>query len=96
MSRSVRAAGMVLGGVGGSSTAFSESGAAELLAMYARAGIKAYLLPGFLLREDELLARLVSAARNAAADESLGRALVAIGGSCSGGRIGRVAPIWGA
>ncbi len=81
MSRSVRAAGMILGGIGGASPILSESEAAGLLASYARAGIKAYLFPGYLLRDPERLARLVAAAREAATAESLGRALVAIGGS---------------
>ena len=83
MSRSARAAGMIMGGIRGASPILSESEAAGLLASYARAGIRAYLFPGYLLRDPERLARLVAAAREAATAESLGRALVAIGGSGS-------------
>lgn len=81
MSRSVRAAGLILGGIDGLSPVASATEGQELFAAYARAGIRAYLLPGYLAREPERLARLVDAAREAARAAGLGRALVAIGGS---------------
>lgn len=70
MTRSARAAGMIMGGVSDPS----------FLSPYARAGIRAYLFPGSLLREPEKLASMVSAARRAAESAGLGPALVAVGG----------------
>ena len=80
MSRSTRAAGMIMGGVGGLSLLESDGGAAETLAAFARAGIRAYLFPGSLLRAPERLASLASTARRVAGSAGLGRVLVAIGG----------------
>jgi beta-N-acetylhexosaminidase len=81
MARSVRAAGMVLGGVSGLSPDDSDRGAVELLASYAHAGIRAYLFPGFLLGEPERLASLADIARSSSEEAGLGRAFLAIGGS---------------
>ncbi len=80
MSRSVRAAGMIIAGLGGLSPFSTENGAAELFSSCSRAGIRAYLFPGFLLKEPERLRRLSAAARGAAREAGLGPALVAIGG----------------
>jgi len=85
MSRSARAAGMIMGGAGPVSPARPLKEAADLFASFARAGIRAYLLPGNLLNYPETLASLVSAARRAAEESGLGRALVAIGGGESPG-----------
>jgi len=80
MSRNARAAGIIMGGVGGLSLAASEGEGAELLSSYALAGIRAYLLPGFLVKDPARLAALVERARAAARDSGLGRPLLAIGG----------------
>ena len=80
MARSIRAAGMILGGVGSLSSEDSDRGAVELLASYAHAGVRAYLFPGFLLGEPERLASLAQIARSSAEAAGLGRALLAIGG----------------
>ncbi|MGA2547613.1 MAG: glycoside hydrolase family 3 N-terminal domain-containing protein [Rectinemataceae bacterium] len=71
MTRSARAAGMIMGGVRDQSH----------LADYARAGIRAYLFPGSLLREPDKLASMVAAARRTAESAGLGPVLVAIGGN---------------
>jgi len=80
MARKARAAGIILGGIGGLSLLESDSGASELLASYAKAGIRAYLFPGYLLRDPARLASLVELARLAAMEAGLGRPLIAIGG----------------
>ena len=85
MPRSARAAGMIMGGARGLSSAAPRNEAADLFASYAEAGIKAYLLPGRLLKDPEGLASLVATARRAASEAGLGRALVAIGGDDSPG-----------
>jgi beta-N-acetylhexosaminidase len=71
---------MILGGVRGLSPLGTDAEALELLSTYAHAGIKAYLFPGFLVREPARLASLSAAARGAAAAAGLGRALIAVGG----------------
>ncbi len=85
MPRSARAAGMIMGGVRGLTSAAPRNEAADLFASYAGAGVKAYLLSGSLLRDPEGLASLVASARRAASEAGLGRALVAIGGGDSPG-----------
>jgi beta-N-acetylhexosaminidase len=75
MTLSAGAAGMVLGGVPPDA---AEAG--EVLAAYARAGIRAFLLPGSLLMDAEGAAAASAKARRAAEDASLGRAFVAAGG----------------
>jgi beta-N-acetylhexosaminidase len=81
MSRSARAAAMIMGGVRGLSPLGPDDGAAELFASYARAGIQVFLFPGFLVREPVRLAALVATARVACESSGLERALVAIGGN---------------
>jgi beta-N-acetylhexosaminidase len=83
MSHIARAAGMILGGVGGLSLHDPEGGAAGLFAAYAEAGIRAFLFPGSLLPEPEVLSRLVAAARRATAEAGKGQALIAMGGEGS-------------
>jgi Beta-glucosidase-related glycosidases len=82
MSRSYRAAGMVMGGLDLPSLE-NDRIAAELLGSYAAAGIRAYLLPGSLASEPRRLSSLATACRRASEGAGLGRALVAIGGSSS-------------
>ncbi len=71
MTRSARASGMILGGL---------RDASPLMA-YARAGIRAYLFPGSLVREPEKLASLISAARRSAELAGLGKILAVVGGN---------------
>jgi beta-N-acetylhexosaminidase len=78
MSRNVRAAAMIMGGVPVAESPSPDD--AALLASYSRSGIGAFLLPGFLLRQPERLAALASTARSAGEGAGLGRVLVAIGG----------------
>jgi beta-N-acetylhexosaminidase len=80
MARNSRAAGIIMGGIGGLSPQESDSGAADILASYAGVGIRAYLFPGFLVRQPERLMSLVAMARRAASEAGLGRPLVSIGG----------------
>ena len=70
MTRSVRATGMILGGLRDASP----------LPAYVRAGIRAYLFPGSLVREPEKLASLVSSVRRSGELAGLGNIFVAIGG----------------
>jgi beta-N-acetylhexosaminidase len=79
MSRSARAAGMVMGGVRGLSLHTSDGEMAESFAAYAHAGIRAFLLPGALARDPEKLYSFVLAARRATEDAGLGKALIAVG-----------------
>lgn len=81
MSRSARAAGMIIGGVSGLSSSEPERGEIELLASYAKAGIRAYLFPGSSMCEPERLASLIETARGACEAAGQGRALIAIGGN---------------
>jgi beta-N-acetylhexosaminidase len=74
MVRGARAAGMIFGGL-----SLPES--SELLAAYVRVGIRAYLLPGSLIREPAKLSSFVASARLAAEAAGLGRILIAIGGN---------------
>ena len=83
MSRNARAAGMVMGGLGGLSPSTSEGEIVEMLAAYARAGIRSFLFPGAFARHPEKLSFLVAAARRATEAARLGKALVAIGGNAS-------------
>jgi len=66
---------MILGGV-----PRDEAEAEGVLIEYARAGIRAFLLPGALLGDPVLAAAIVAKARRAVRDANLGRALVAVGG----------------
>jgi beta-N-acetylhexosaminidase len=81
MAGNTRAAGMVMGGVGALSSAHTMGDAVELLSAYTSVGIKAFLFPGALLEEPEMLGSLASTARRMAFEAQLGPALVAIGGS---------------
>jgi len=77
MARSSAAASMVLAGIPlGDPPAMTAT--IETLCV---AGIRAFLLPGGLLGEPELLSGLSASAQRAAAAAGLGRALVALGGS---------------
>jgi beta-N-acetylhexosaminidase len=80
MSRIAHAAGLILGGVRGLSPQDPESGASGLIDAYAGAGIRAFLFPGSLLQEPEILASLVESARRATEEAGNGHALIAIGG----------------
>jgi beta-N-acetylhexosaminidase len=80
MVRSARAAGLIMAGLEGLSLLDSEDLAAKLLADFARAGIRAFLIPGVLIREPSRLAALADAARRAARDAGMGAPLLAIGG----------------
>jgi beta-N-acetylhexosaminidase len=80
MSRSAPAAGMILGGMGEVTLLDSDSAIDSLVGEYAEAGIRAFLVPGSLLRNPERLSALAASARKAAEAAGLGRALVAIGG----------------
>jgi beta-N-acetylhexosaminidase len=81
MSRSARAAGMVLGGVQGLSLNASEDELARFFATYASAGIRAFLFPGAFVRDLDCLRSLTSVARRATENAGLGRALIVIGGN---------------
>jgi beta-N-acetylhexosaminidase len=81
MSRSARAAGMIMGGVGGLSPRASEGETREIFTAYVHSGIKSFLFPGRFVRDPERLGSLVLAARRATEDAGLGRALIAIGGN---------------
>jgi beta-N-acetylhexosaminidase len=70
MSHNALAGGMILGGLAGASPA-----------AYAKAGIKAFLLPGELAGDPAGLVAAVAEARAAVSEAGLGRALVAIGAS---------------
>ena len=78
MSRSARAAAMIMGGLPLAEE--SSPGDLSLVESYARAGIGAFLFPGFLLRQGERLKSLADAARAAAKEAGLGPVCVAIGG----------------
>ena len=79
------AAGMILGGVGGLSPDAPDGELVDMLAGYADAGIKSFLLSGNLARNSERLSSLVQTARLTAQNAGLGRALIAIGGDASPG-----------
>lgn len=79
------AAGMILGGVGGLSPDAPDGEFADMLAAYAKAGIKSFLFSGNLARNPERLSPLVRAVRLKTEEAGLGRALVAIGGDASPG-----------
>lgn len=81
MSRSLRAAGMIMGGVRGLSSLEPDRESADLFASYAGAGIRAFLFPGFLVREPRRLESLTRMARQAAQAAGLGQALIVIGGN---------------
>jgi beta-N-acetylhexosaminidase len=80
MARNARAAALILGGVPWAPGEGARA-ARETLTRYAAAGLRAYLFPGALLAEPEVLGELVIAAREIARASGLGRPLLAIGGS---------------
>ena len=80
MSRSVREAGTVLGGVRGLSPHPSAGEMVEIINAYSHAGIRSFLFPGFLAQTPELLGSLVRTARKVTTDAGLGKALIALGG----------------
>ncbi|MDA8426338.1 MAG: hypothetical protein M0Z80_09395, partial [Treponema sp.] len=84
-SRGGFAAGLLLAGlpVAGLSEAEARKRAADLLAEYLRAGIRAFLFPGELLGRPELLAELCASARALAEKAGLGTPLVALGGTAT-------------
>ncbi len=75
MSLSVRAAGMVLGGV-----PIDEAEAGDVVSSYLRAGIRAYLLPGALLGDGGRARALTTRIRQMALELGLGPVLIAMGG----------------
>jgi len=81
MSGSTRAAAIVLGGVRGLSPDSSDDEARELITAYARAGIRSFLFPGFLVSDPLRLSDLVLFVRTAVKATGSGRALVALGGN---------------
>jgi len=74
-----------MAGVASSVADASEAEAAELFAVCARAGIKAFAFAGALLFKPAELSRLSAAAREAVAAAGLGRSLAAIGGGAAPG-----------
>jgi beta-N-acetylhexosaminidase len=81
MSRSVRAAGLVLGGIEMPSPDDFEGKALDTIASYVRAGIGAFLFPGAAARQRDRFRVLVEAARRAVEEAGLGKALIAVGGN---------------
>ena len=81
------AAGMVLAGVpvGALAAETAVEQAQSLLARYVASGLRAFLFPGFLIDEPELLSALSAVARRLTREAGLGRALVALGGEKSPG-----------
>lgn len=81
MSGSTRAAALVLGGVRGLSPESSDDEAREHITAYARAGIRSFLFPGFLILDPSRLSGLVLFARAAVEEAGSGRGLIALGGN---------------
>jgi beta-N-acetylhexosaminidase len=75
MAPTAKAAGLILGGVPA-----DEAEAGKTVVEYARAGIRAFLLPGALLGDPARAAAIAAMARRAAEEAGAGPALVAAGG----------------
>jgi len=81
MSGSTRAAAIVLGGVRGLSPDSSDDEAHEFITAYARAGIRSFLFPGFLVSDPSRLSCLALFVRTVVEATGSGRALIALGGN---------------